>query len=446
MQTINFQCGHCRNIMGVSAAFLGKQVRCPHCQQVVLAPTQAAAPVPAPVPAAAAPAPVRPAAGPAPGQAAQRDEHESIFGEQVDEDLFSSPPKSKVELPQQARPNANFQLEPTVFQVPGLPASGAPSRPGAGILSNSSPQVSTHPPTPVYMESIPPAPTEAEPGPQIQQPVLRRPDNTMLIAGLLLILIPYSILMTVIAIWMWVSKERTPHPLEMLPDLGKPPAKRVGGPNLEPLVVKSYQRTKADTPLPPHLITTLGKSLTVGDLEVTPLAVEQKRLLFKYRLSSYKPELSEHESLLLVLQLKNVSKNVEFRPTDLAYDHVWKDGEHPSATMPYTYLELQPSGKRYCSPLKWNATIQKQTPPFVGSDEYFEGQEEWNKILLPSEQMKTSIATDPKDIVPNALRNQKGNLLWRVQLRRGLVNWRDKDHSITCVIGVEFSPNDIQKK
>jgi len=155
--------------------------------------------------------------------------------------------------------------------------------------------------------------------------------------------------------------------------------------------------------------------------------------------------LSEHEALLLVLQLKNVSKNLEFRPTDLAYDHVWKDGD-PSATMPYTYLELQPSGKRYCSPLKWNATIQKQTPAFVGSDEYFEGQEEWNKILLPGEQMKTSIATDPKDIVPNALRNQKGNLLWRVQLRRGLVNYRDKDHSITCVIGVEFSPNDIQKK
>jgi len=279
MQTINFQCGHCRNIMGVSAAFLGKQVRCPHCQQVVLAPTQAAVPVPVPVQAAAAP--VRPAAGPAPGQGAQRDEHESIFGEQVDEDLFSAPPKSKVELPQQPRPNAGFQLEPTVFQVPGLPAGGAPPRPGAGILSNSSPQVSTHPPTPVYMEPVPPAPTEAEPGPQIQRPVLRRPDNTMLIAGLLLILIPYSILMTVVAIWMWVSKERTPHPLEMLPDLGKPPAKRVGGPNLEPLVLKSYQRTKADTPLPPHLITTLGKSLTVGDLEVTPLAVEQKRLLFK---------------------------------------------------------------------------------------------------------------------------------------------------------------------
>src|SRR5271155_5891354 len=89
MQTINFQCGHCRNVMGVGTAYLGKQVRCPHCQQVVLAPAQG----PAPAPAAAAPRPA-PGSGSPP-----KDEHESIFGEQVDEDLFGAPPKSKVELP-----------------------------------------------------------------------------------------------------------------------------------------------------------------------------------------------------------------------------------------------------------------------------------------------------------------------------------------------------------
>ena len=38
MQTVQFQCGHCGKLMGVSHEFLGQQVRCPTCQQIVLAP------------------------------------------------------------------------------------------------------------------------------------------------------------------------------------------------------------------------------------------------------------------------------------------------------------------------------------------------------------------------------------------------------------------------
>ena len=38
MQTVNFQCGNCNNLMAVGAEYLGQQVRCPHCQAVVVAP------------------------------------------------------------------------------------------------------------------------------------------------------------------------------------------------------------------------------------------------------------------------------------------------------------------------------------------------------------------------------------------------------------------------
>ncbi len=38
MQTVNFQCGSCGNLMAVGVEYLGQQVRCPHCQQVVMAP------------------------------------------------------------------------------------------------------------------------------------------------------------------------------------------------------------------------------------------------------------------------------------------------------------------------------------------------------------------------------------------------------------------------
>jgi hypothetical protein len=41
MQTVQFQCGHCGNLMGVSTEFLGEQVRCPTCEQVVVAPASA---------------------------------------------------------------------------------------------------------------------------------------------------------------------------------------------------------------------------------------------------------------------------------------------------------------------------------------------------------------------------------------------------------------------
>src|SRR5262245_61075447 len=59
METVQLQCGHCKKVMGVSAAHLGQQVRCPHCSQVVQTP----APSPPPetdtlmLPADAAPSP-----------------------------------------------------------------------------------------------------------------------------------------------------------------------------------------------------------------------------------------------------------------------------------------------------------------------------------------------------------------------------------------------------
>ena len=54
MQTVNFQCGHCGNLMAVGVEHLGQQVRCPHCQQVVIAPASAVTTPPA---AESAPAP-----------------------------------------------------------------------------------------------------------------------------------------------------------------------------------------------------------------------------------------------------------------------------------------------------------------------------------------------------------------------------------------------------
>src|SRR4029453_1019886 len=72
--TVTFPCPFCGRRMGVPAELLGKQVRCPHCKQVVLAPatvgpapTTAPPPPPPPPPPPAAPPPRRhPAPAPAP--------------------------------------------------------------------------------------------------------------------------------------------------------------------------------------------------------------------------------------------------------------------------------------------------------------------------------------------------------------------------------------------
>jgi hypothetical protein len=231
------------------------------------------------------------------------------------------------------------------------------------------------------------------------------------------------------------------HALELLPDFGSSPAKRVGGAVAQPMFGRSYQRAKADMALPDSLVTTLGKAVRLGDLEVTPQKVERKRVVFKFPNAKFKPELSEHEALVLHVQLKNLSKDTEFRPTDRAFDHLWKDGMHPAAAMPYTYLEL-PNGKRFCGPFKWIPV--KKPVANLADGEFVEGQED--KVLKPDEQIKTVILTDPGDRVPEAPKHEKDKLLWRVQFRRGLVVVKDRDISATGVIGVRFEVGQIEAK
>src|SRR4051794_17013317 len=86
METVNFQCGHCGKLMAVTTQMLGRQVRCPHCQQVVLAPAQSPAPRPSLVEDATL---------------SVTEEHDSIFTppSEAAEDLFGDAPEPRLELP-----------------------------------------------------------------------------------------------------------------------------------------------------------------------------------------------------------------------------------------------------------------------------------------------------------------------------------------------------------
>src|SRR4051812_16789425 len=131
MQTVNFRCGHCGQLLAVSSQYLGMQVRCPHCQQVVVAPRDQPAAAP-PAPAAPSPPPPAPPEQPTMDMmfpfspAPPPEEPESIFSAPTQsEDLFGPASSAgKVELPTE-------MMEPAApAPLPNLElASSAPPAP-----------------------------------------------------------------------------------------------------------------------------------------------------------------------------------------------------------------------------------------------------------------------------------------------------------------------------
>lgn len=87
METVQLQCGNCRQVMAIGVEHLGSQVQCPHCQSVVQTPPRAPDPAPAP-----------PAAPPLPNMELQQ--RESIFtGAEASDAVMGGDPAPKVELP-----------------------------------------------------------------------------------------------------------------------------------------------------------------------------------------------------------------------------------------------------------------------------------------------------------------------------------------------------------
>lgn len=108
MPTQTFPCPFCGKKMGVGIELLGKKVRCPHCNQILVAPAPAAGPVPTAAPIAPTPPTPKPGLPPPPSEAdlpvfnlPSQEARESIFGEHQDEgdDLFSSSEGTKLQVP-----------------------------------------------------------------------------------------------------------------------------------------------------------------------------------------------------------------------------------------------------------------------------------------------------------------------------------------------------------
>jgi hypothetical protein len=461
MHTVTFTCSHCNNLMAVGGDQLGQQVRCPTCQNVVVAPlrdSDSAA-------EESARTIVINLVSPPP-----QESHESIFGETQDEDLFGTRPP-KIEIPTEP---AVASAGSSVVQLADYPPlSGLTQPPVAKAAAQEpSPAAETPPAAPPeepWYVSATPAPPPPEPAlPQwTDQPApaepAREPDWMNAPADhedeveplrlspprhtierrkgsnlMLSILAPYAVAMTIIAIWYfwkYQNYESSHHPLEMMGDVGRVdlPRKKDG--------VQTFKMPAPDLPLPDHLKVQLGAGpLTVGDLEITPLRIEQGRFKFHSVLKSGLDETrtTGKDGLILHLRLRNKSSQWAFCPTDPLFERSFDPQRHEKNSKPYTLIEV---GQQ----LYFGGPLDQQN---LGALKrmYVDGQDNDEEPLNPGEERVTVVCSNPmNDAVIPAVTGSKDVMTWRVHLRRGVTRFHGFDYSVTAVIGVLFTAGDIKK-
>lgn len=462
MQTVNFNCPHCGNLMAVGTNLLGRNVRCPHCRQVVRAPSAAGEP------SVQAPAPPPPTPPPAPQQVPSfsvpkpTEHHESIFGERHDEDVFGSePPKPVLPTPPSPSPppppppplpeqlaetvSVNAFLAPAPFVPPQL---------------EPEPQLEYEPPTPAASLDFSPSTGGAldrrQPEPQYSEepersdrgyrprPVRDEAPGTPAFAWILL---AYAAVITIVAGFFgfqyFTSSEKSAHPYKAMPDV-----LRQYDPAKKPQVsFQGLPDPKLD--VPQELRVKLGSELTVGDLRVQPLYVEKMypEVTTKYASDPDKTRPIGKQTIALTLRVKNLSPDTTFYPNDPAFTRaVDLKQEQPA---PYTALQIDQH--YYYGMFKW--------PPDAGTvSEFVVGHEADQQPLKPGEERDTWAVVAPSGMraagstdIMRDLGDLKSNqaMLWRVQLRRGFVkmpdeNGKEVEVSATTVIGVEFTPSQIK--
>jgi hypothetical protein len=164
-------------------------------------------------------------------------------------------------------------------------------------------------------------------------------------------------------------------------------------------------------PLPPENITTMGKTLRLGDLEVTPMALEALPLEL---VGTVDPDRRRHESNCLILRLRlvNHSRDRSFTPVDRV---VVRDRDLRVFDPYITTSE----GKRIrLFPLAFDSewSILGQSFP----------------VLRPGESAETFIAAEP-----DSASHLSDDMTWRVRLWTGVYR---------CdLFGVKISRSDVRR-
>jgi DNA-directed RNA polymerase subunit RPC12/RpoP len=468
MQTVQFQCGHCGKLMAVNNQHLGQQVRCPHCQQVVIAPPPAN---PWTVGASVLSPPASPPGltetvlhTPAFSNAA-----EDIFAPaDVSSELFRYSEAPQVEAPSESLaptlPGDNVPPPPGPLStlaspLPGmnLPAVAAPPASSAPLAQSENTDVLPGSGAPLWSggpltETSPPPPGTAPPDDVRSESAVarvreRRPSQTKTPWFLLLVFCPlvlYAVVISIFALLLYREhqqlQEKFRERFDTMPDVGDDPGVRKGK---KVSRTDKYKPELATLPLPESLCTTLGKPLRVGDLQVTPNRVERQRVFVVVGPS--RPEPCQNDSLVLYLDLKNLATDYAFAPLDNYFDRYWRPGL--DLIPPLTLLEVGNKYRCYGGPAHW---YPRGDP--ANRREWVKGRRDQGDFLEPGEEKQMFVCTDGDDAEAAAVlfgteagEAYHGPFLWRVRVRRGLVRVEDKDYPATAVIGIRFTDADIRQ-
>lgn len=307
--------------------------------------------------------------------------------------------------------------------------------------------------------------TNPSPSAVQEQPLMRqtpKPSKGIGTMLLLALLIPYSILATGTAGILFLNyTKKQPHPLENIPESDDPGVNPKGA---------SRRVSYAPTPLPDHLRTRLGVSISVGDLTVTPERVEQRRIaLYGYNtgIDPGQVLLESGEALVLTLKVKNNSKNVAFAPNDPAFNRAFDRSVKANSLPVETAKRKDKKQTAYRPNVQAGTTSDVRPNTFlqIGEDKFsgpfnlnyltaptkqrlwLEGFENDYTPLQPGQERLTAVATafDDKRLLELSKSTQE-RMLWRVMLRRGIVEYAGRDIRVCCVIGVEFAANEITRR
>ena len=420
MSIYHFKCVSCTKLMGITEDFLGKQMRCPHCQTIQLLPMINAA--------RSAEAP------PAPVQAVEPDTDimnfkyqspESRTPEELPREILSFPIGGK------SQETSTEEYASVSAPVEGKDSSGVTTDFFASETNGAS-------------ESAAPAPWDNAPS-ITGEAARKRPvaSKSMAMPIIFFSLLSYSVMATAILILVLVRmKTAGPlHPLEYIPDVDgdNPGAKRTK-------IRFNHDKETTQTILPAHLRTKIGLAIRVGELEVTPLAVEKATVAVLVSGFS-KAEPCKEDSLILRLKLKNVSADQSFCPLDYYFNRKWKEKSRNSYPPPFTFVQFgteKPEKSFFGGPANWlplalAGSKKSQSPRETVEDENLD------KILEPGDEMTAFLCTDGDDSSAQEILNHQGPMLWRLQVRRGLVSVGAKEIPATAVIGVEFGASDVKQ-
>ncbi len=219
------------------------------------------------------------------------------------------------------------------------------------------------------------------------------------------LLLSYSSALTLAMIWMlWTGLwSKGPAPAPSASDRATPEsASRPAEPTPD----------SAPPPIPAENLATLGKTIRLGELDVTPLSVTAAPVQLRRSIQPEKRR-SEESSLILRIKLKNVSDKNRFAPLDQVL--VREGGLRPHDP----YIETS------------EGTTIRLFPLAIESEWSIVGQE--FSELRPGDSEETFVVAEP-----GAGEKLAAEMTWRVRLRTGVYR--------TDMIGVRFTKDEVRQR